>query len=79
MTYKAVYAGVNDGDLNFHGERLILTLFCIKKKELERVRVLLARKHALRSSVRRAPRERRKRVEASRSEPNCAKAATSRY
>jgi len=34
---------------------------------------------ALKSSVRRAPRERRKRVEASRSDPNWAKAATSRY
>ena len=34
---------------------------------------------SLRSSVKRAPRERRKRVEASRSEPNWAKAATSRY
>jgi hypothetical protein len=46
---------------------LVLTLLC--KGELANFKSH-GRRNVLRSSVRRAPRERRKRVEASRSEPN---------
>ena len=75
-TYKTVDTGVDDGDLDLHGEGLVLALLCRIGQNMHPMSIT---RHVLRSSVRRAPRERRKRVEASRSEPNWAKAATSRY
>ena len=77
MTYQTVDTGVDDGDLDLHGQGLVLALLCFDKwsgnfRDTYGVNVL-------KSSVRRAPRASKKRVEASRSEPNWAKAATSRY
>lgn len=78
-THETVDTSVDDGDLDLHGHGLVLALLCdevqLDKGNAQR----LAVDNVLRSSVRRAPRASKKRVEASRSEPNWAKAATSRY
>ena len=76
FTYKTVDTSVDDGDLDLHRKGLVLALLW---KGVSEVASDGKHSYVLRSSVRRAPRERRKRVEASRSEPNWAKAATSRY
>ena len=75
-TYKTVDTCVDDGDLDLHGEGLVLALLCRIGQNMHPMSIT---RYILRSSVRRAPRESRKRVDASRSEPNWAKAATSRY
>ena len=77
MTYETVDTGVDDGDLDLHREGLVLALLWMTNDQpAVKMHVTF---DLLKSSVRRAPRASKKRVEASRSEPNWAKAATSRY
>jgi hypothetical protein len=68
-TYETVDTSVDNRDLDLSGKGLVLTLFYGRQFEyfLQSKKTF---KNLLRSSVRRAPRDRRKRVEASRSEPN---------
>ena len=66
-TYKTVDTGIDDGDLELHGQGLVLALLCAKLIRHRSRRITF---NILKSSVRRAPRASKKRVEASRSEPN---------
>ena len=71
MTYETVDTSVDDGDLNLRGERLILALLCVHEFIVSDIIHRFFKKiDVLKSSVRREPRLNKKRVEASKSEPN---------